>query len=833
MAQVAARSAQQANGSSPRHFHAAGHHRKGNRQPDSSSSPRSFSGDKLKRSASFSASSLPATPTHKHTKSTSSVSKDVSRSADGGELQATMKQRGMLHALLAEPVRFVKSNEKQGQDYSSMGIVPVNEAGARPKANGKASADSLMLHTSSPKLNGNGPTHSATSANGTSAEAGPSSLAPASPTKAKKQARDFYPYKISLRFPGKVRPAATGLSNYGNTCYMNSVMQALVHTPPLAYALLTQELEALHGEWGGKPNVNFDAVAALHSFAKRSLQGSRNVNAPQEFNRNLKAFAKPLRQGRQEDAHEYMRFLLEAIQQSCLSRAPKGFKPDDPARQTTFVQKIFGGKLRSRVTCHNCNHNSDTFDPIMDLSLDMRKGINSLGDAFRAFVAKDRLTGSEKYRCDSCKRRVDATKQFTIEKAPLALTIHLKRFTIFGGKISRQIAFEDSINIAPYMSDRSGSARYRLYAVVHHYGSGPNSGHYVASVKSPSGKWTHMDDSHVSEMNRQGPIGDASAYILFYLREEKEALEQAISATAGVGGGGKGKASPGFPGAQEGASSKKRKQSTRSELDERDPDSSDADSSDDDSGAAPPASSMAAKLQRLSDKQRQELLRARAKSAASSPSQTSELAKPQKKKPKQQRRDTAAASGASETSEQESDGGPSGRTTSSAKSSKALDGLLSSKPKSAASFYGSSSGAKKVNGLLDFGDEDGDELGTAVARDEYESLVGSKANGKPAFALASSEAPSDDDDDGSSASAQRVPLSKKQKRLQKKAASSVALAAKRGPTASPYALAQMGGGHGPNNASGSAKKKKNKNKHKGKPDGPSGKLASRMKPRST
>ncbi|KAN0060957.1 hypothetical protein ACQY0O_006691 [Thecaphora frezii] len=822
MAQVAARPAQQANGTSPRHFTGQQHHRKADKH-DLSSSPRSFSSDKkLKHSGGHSSPSLASPSVQKHGKQ-GHASKDGTRSAEGDGVQETMKQRGMLHALLSEPVRFVKSNEKQGQDYSSMGIVPINDTRSNAKPKGKASSDSLMLHTSSPKLNGNGASYEAASSTDASVlEAGPSTSASPSSAKAKKQGRDFYPYKISLHFPGKVRPAATGLSNYGNTCYMNSVMQALVHTPPLAYALLTQELDVLHGEWGGKPNANFDAVSALQNFAKRSLQGSRSVNAPQEFNRNLKAFAKPLRQGRQEDAHEYMRFLLEAIQQSCLSRAPKAFKPDDPARQTTFVQKIFGGKLRSRVTCHNCKHNSDTFDPIMDLSLDMRKGINSLNDAFRAFVAKDKLTGSEKYRCDSCKRRVDATKQFTIEKAPPALTIHLKRFTIFGGKISRQIAFDDTINIAPYMSDRSGSARYRLYAVVHHYGSGPNSGHYVASVRSPSGKWTHMDDSHVSEMNRQGPVGDSSAYILFYLREKDDALEQAIIAN---GAAGKEKVPSGFSDqVQEGNGSKKRKQQTRSELD-----GSDADSDSDlDSGAA---SSIAVKLQSLSAKQQKELLRARAPFAALLSSQASSDAKSQKKRKKEAGNDKSEAS-----SDEGSVAGQSaGGKPSKAKSSKALDALVSAKLTRAASFYASSSAKASRNGL-DF-DDDGDELGTAVARDEYESLVGGggSAIGRELAPPGGIDDQSDDDSEaapsGSSAAAPKAPLSKKQKRLQKKAAAAVAAAVKRNSTASPFALANMGGGHGANNSNGHPKKKKDKAKG-GLGGGGGGAFASRMKPRS-
>lgn len=63
------------------------------------------------------------------------------------------------------------------------------------------------------------------------------------------------------------------------------------------------------------------------------------------------------------------------------------------------MHKVFGGRLRSRVTCRDCGHNSDTFDSILDLSLDIHKS-ESLRDALRTFVAIDYLRGADKYKCE-------------------------------------------------------------------------------------------------------------------------------------------------------------------------------------------------------------------------------------------------------------------------------------------------------------------------------------------------------------------------------------------------------------------------------------------------
>jgi hypothetical protein len=53
------------------------------------------------------------------------------------------------------------------------------------------------------------------------------------------------------------------------------------------------------------------------------------------------------RLGRQEDSHEYLRCLLDAMHEVCL----KPFKPKPPPdlAATTVINRIFGGKLRSRV----------------------------------------------------------------------------------------------------------------------------------------------------------------------------------------------------------------------------------------------------------------------------------------------------------------------------------------------------------------------------------------------------------------------------------------------------------------------------------------------------
>jgi ubiquitin C-terminal hydrolase len=81
-------------------------------------------------------------------------------------------------------------------------------------------------------------------------------------------------------------------------------------------------------------------------------------------------------------------------------------KIDAKLAETTWVHKIFGGRLRSRVTCRDCGYNSDTFDRILDLSLDIFK-CDSLRDALRKFIAIDYLKGADKYKCEKYVSTID------------------------------------------------------------------------------------------------------------------------------------------------------------------------------------------------------------------------------------------------------------------------------------------------------------------------------------------------------------------------------------------------------------------------------------------
>src|SRR5438128_896067 len=71
---------------------------------------------------------------------------------------------------------------------------------------------------------------------------------------------------------------------------------------------------------------------------------------------------------------------------------------DARIKETTAIHQIFGGYLQSQVKCSRCRHESNTFDPMLDISLDI-KNADSVERAFANFIKTETLTKANRYKC--------------------------------------------------------------------------------------------------------------------------------------------------------------------------------------------------------------------------------------------------------------------------------------------------------------------------------------------------------------------------------------------------------------------------------------------------
>ncbi|KAJ0091249.1 hypothetical protein Patl1_12663 [Pistacia atlantica] len=312
-----------------------------------------------------------------------------------------------------------------------------------------------------------------------------------------------------------------GLINCGNSCFANVVLQCLTYTRPLVAYLL----EKGHRRECGRDDWCF--LCELQAHVEKASQ-SQHPFSPMSILSRLPNIGGNLGYGRQEDAHEFMRFAIDTMQSICLDEfgGEKAVQPS--SQETTLIQHIFGGHLQSQVLCTKCGNISNQYENMMDLTVEIHGDAASLEECLEQFTAKEWLHGENMYKCDGCNDYVKAWKRLTVRRAPNILTIALKRFQSGRfGKLNKRVSFPETLDLSPYMSEEGGGADvYKLYAVVVHVDMLNASffGHYICYVKDFSGNWYRVDDCKVEIVSVC-----LSIYLATYLGVMSVELEEVLS----------------------------------------------------------------------------------------------------------------------------------------------------------------------------------------------------------------------------------------------------------------------------------------------------------------
>ncbi|XP_021725392.1 ubiquitin carboxyl-terminal hydrolase 17-like [Chenopodium quinoa] len=313
---------------------------------------------------------------------------------------------------------------------------------------------------------------------------------------------------VSLYTSNAVELKPFGLTNCGNSCYANAVLQCLAYTRPLTIYLL----QGTHSKQCWK-----DGWCFICEFEHLMLKG-REGYSPLSPIRILSNISH-LGHGREEDAHEFLRYAVDTMQSVCVELS--GFS-GPLGEEGTLVGMTFGGYLYSKIKCMKCHNVSEKYERMMDLSVEIDGDVRTLQQALKKFTASEMLQGNNKYYCGRCKSYEKAKKKLTVSQAPNILTIVLKRFQAGNfTKLKKAVQFPEILNMSPYMSDSTDKyPQYSLYAVVVHLdvSRADFSGHYVCYVKNYCEEWFKIDDSAVSSVDLKRVLSE-EAYMLLYARD--------------------------------------------------------------------------------------------------------------------------------------------------------------------------------------------------------------------------------------------------------------------------------------------------------------------------
>lgn len=344
-----------------------------------------------------------------------------------------------------------------------------------------------------------------------------------------------------------------GLTNLGSTCFMNSVLQALLHAPPFRNYFLS---EGHNRETCRKRSADRLCLPCdIDVIFSAVFSGDRTPYSPGQFLYSWWQHSANLASYEQQDAHEFFISVLDGIHEK---ESKSSNRSRDNGDCPCIAHKVFSGLLRSDVTCMTCGYTSTTYDPCVDISLDLdtnnfsptngvnkaikpneNSSISTLLGCLDLFTRQEKLGSDQKLYCQNCQERRDSVKQMSIRRLPLVLCLHIKRFehshvSRMSRKIDRYMHFPFSLDMTPYLSssivrnrfgnrifafegdESDGFTEFEIFAVVTHAGT-LESGHYVTYLRLGN-QWYKCDDAWITEVD-EGMVRASQCYMMFYVQK--------------------------------------------------------------------------------------------------------------------------------------------------------------------------------------------------------------------------------------------------------------------------------------------------------------------------
>ncbi|KAH7825574.1 putative Ubiquitin carboxyl-terminal hydrolase 46 [Monocercomonoides exilis] len=211
-----------------------------------------------------------------------------------------------------------------------------------------------------------------------------------------------------------------GLGNLGNTCYVNSILQALYYCIPFRNGMISFYLKQ-KGRTEVEETLAYSLGELYHSMLTYPTPLGQIL--PTNFLINLKKASPLFESPDQQDAHEFLNFLLNSIHDT-LSEQMKISKSN---QTSTLIDQVFKGELSVRYRCLTCETTSHQHEDFLHLSVPTQQN-TSLHHNIMQLANPERLDRDNKFFCSYCRSHQEALRLSRVSTHPQVLVLQLRRF---------------------------------------------------------------------------------------------------------------------------------------------------------------------------------------------------------------------------------------------------------------------------------------------------------------------------------------------------------------------------------------------------------------------
>lgn len=280
-----------------------------------------------------------------------------------------------------------------------------------------------------------------------------------------------------------------GLNNIGNTCFMNSLLQILLHCDELNKYMVSKEFSK-------------DITKTYSDFILEYNNSNKSIS-PNLLKKIVGNKFPRFRNFSQEDSHEFIINFLDYLD----DMIKEEYKDDKD-----IISNMFDSEIKKIIRAVNINEKSINIQKnrILHLSIPKKKYI-TMNDCLHSLINMDSIKDWE-----TPKKKKDNGNMLTmITKYPNNLLILLKRYEYIHG-FSRKLNIPVKITTI-LESELLGDIKYSLKGFILQHGS-LGGGHYVSYVKVNK-IWHYCNDSSINKITEEFALKLASeAYLLYYVK---------------------------------------------------------------------------------------------------------------------------------------------------------------------------------------------------------------------------------------------------------------------------------------------------------------------------